>query len=218
MPAKTTIYPAAFIKDQKANQGFTLVELIIGIVLFSVALVTVVSVIMPQTRKAIDPIWQVRSVTLAQSILTEISSKAFDEASITSSGRKACNDSVACSASGSLGADVGESRNTLGPDLGETRSTFDDIDDYNGLRLIGGDITNSSDASLTALTTDLFLGFEAQITVFYDDNQDGINDDDIDQDGTLDSGNVVGNRKLIKVSVFTPDGEEIPFASYRSNF
>jgi MSHA pilin protein MshD len=207
MPAKTTIYPAAFIKDQKANQGFTLVELIIGIVLFSVALVTVVSVIMPQTRKAIDPIWQVRSVTLAQSILTEISSKAFDEASITSSGRKACNDSVACSASGSLGADVGESRNT-----------FDDIDDYNGLRLIGGDITNSSDASLTALTTDLFLGFEAQITVFYDDNQDGINDDDIDQDGTLDSGNVVGNRKLIKVSVFTPDGEEIPFASYRSNF
>jgi MSHA pilin protein MshD len=207
MPAKTTIYPAAFMKDQKANQGFTLVELIIGIVLFSVALVTVVSVIMPQTRKAIDPIWQVRSVTLAQSILTEISSKAFDEASITSSGRKACNDSVACSASGSLGADVGESRNT-----------FDDIDDYNGLRLIGGDITNSSDASLTALTTDLFLGFEAQITVFYDDNQDGINDDDIDQDGTLDSGNVVGNRKLIKVSVFTPDGEEIPFASYRSNF
>jgi MSHA pilin protein MshD len=207
MPAKTTIYPAAFIKDQKANQGFTLVELIIGIVLFSVALVTVVSVIMPQTRKAIDPIWQVRSVTLAQSILTEISSKAFDEASITSSGRKACNDSVACSASGSLGADVGESRNT-----------FDDIDDYNGLRLIGGDITNSSDASLTALTTDLFLGFEAQITVFYDDNQDGINDDDIDQDGTLDSGTVVGNRKLIKVSVFTPDGEEIPFASYRSNF
>jgi len=48
------------------SQGFTLVELIVGIVLFSVSLVTVVSVIMPQTRKAIDPIWQVRGVTLAQ--------------------------------------------------------------------------------------------------------------------------------------------------------
>jgi len=51
-----------------------------------------------------------------------------------------------------------------------------------------------------------------------DDNSDGINDDDLDQDGNLDSGVLVGNRKLIKVSVFTPDGAELPFASYRSNF
>lgn len=192
---------------KQKNKGFTLVELIIGIVLFSVALVTVVSVIMPQTKKAIDPIWQVRSVTLAQSILSEMSSKAFDEVSITSAGWRACNNTSACSLSALLGADAGESR-----------STYDDIDDYHGLRLIGADISNSSDASLTALTNDLFLGFEAQITVFYDDNMDGINDDDVNQDGTLDTGTLAGNRKLIQVSVFTPEGEEIPFASYRSNY
>lgn len=192
---------------RQKSKGFTLVELIIGIVLFSVALVTVVSVIMPQTKKAIDPIWQVRAVTLAQSILTEMSSKAFDEASITSAGWQACNNIAACSVSASLGIDAGESRNT-----------FDDIDDFNGLRLIGADISNSSNASLTSLTNDLFLGFEAQITVFYDDNMDGINDDDLDQDGSLDTGTVSGNRKLIQVSVFTPEGEEIPFASYRSNY
>lgn len=186
------------------SQGFTLVELIVGIVLFSVSLVTVVSVIMPQTRKAIDPIWQVRGVTLAQSLLTEISAKAFDESSISSAGREACNHTLACTES-----------SALGPDTGEARNTFDDIDDYNGLRLIGADISN---ASQSAVNTDLFLGFEAQVSVFYDDNSDGINDDDLDQDGNLDSGVLVGNRKLIKVSVFTPDGAELPFASYRSNF
>lgn len=196
-----------YFGKQTKYAGFTLIELIIGIVLFSIAMVTIVSVIMPQAKRGIDPIWQVRALTLGQSLLTEISSKAFDEASISSLGRSACNDTVACSTS-----------SALGPDTGETRANFDDIDDYNGLSLQGADISNTSQTALSSLTSDLFLGFEAQVAVFYDDNVDGINDDDINTDGNLDSGSLIGNRKLISILVITPDGERIPFAAYRNNF
>lgn len=186
--------------------GFTLVELVIGIMLFSIAMVTIVSVIMPQTKQAIDPLWQVRAVTLGQSLLSEVSSKAFDEESTISSGRQACNFLSSCTLSGSLGAEIGESRNN-----------FDDIDDYHGLNLLGIEISNASESNLSADVSDLFLGFQAQISVVYDDNADGINDDDTDNDGNLDTGTFVGNQKLITIIIITPGGEEIPFSSYRTN-
>ncbi len=188
-------------------KGFTLVELIVGIVLFSIAMVTIVSVIMPQIKNGIDPIMQVRSVTLAQSLLSEISAKAFDEASLSNNGRVTCNHTTSCTSSAALGWDANESR-----------QNFDDVDDYHGLALSGVAIANASEASVTALTEDLFLGFSAKISVVYDDNADGINDDDINNDGTLDSGTLVGNRKLISVVVTTPAGEQMVFATYRNNF
>jgi MSHA pilin protein MshD len=189
------------------QSGFTLIELVIGIVVFSIALVMMTSVIMGQMRKGIDPIWQVRTVTLGQSLLSEISSKAFDENSIGNGGRQACNNDVSCSAS-----------NSLGPDAGESRNNFDDIDDFNGLSLSGTDIANSSQGTISTDTAKLFQGFEAQITVFYDTNYDGINDDDLDQDDVLDTGSLVANQKRIEVVVITPEGERIPFSTYRNNF
>jgi MSHA pilin protein MshD len=194
------------ISPKQYSKGFTLIELVIGIVLFSIAMVTIVSVIMPQTKQAIDPLWQVRALTLGQSLLSEISSKAFDENSTITSGRQACNFTSSCTLSGNLGADTGESRNN-----------FDDIDDYDGLNLTGLEISNASESSLSADVSDLFLGFQAQISVVYDDNTDGINDDDLDNDSNLDTGTVAGNKKLITVIVITPGGEEIPFSSYRTN-
>lgn len=188
----------------KHQSGFTLIELIVGIVVFSVALVMLASVIMPQTRKGIDPIWQVRAVTLGQSLLNEVSSKAFDENSITNNGRQAC---IACSVS-----------NELGPDDDESRNNFDDIDDFKGLELTGANIANASEAILSADTTRLFQGFQAEIDVFYDANYDGINDDDVDQDDNLDTGTLVANQKRIEVTVITPEGERISFSTYRNNF
>jgi len=196
--------------DQSAYRyrsgGFTLVELIIGIVLFSVAMVTIVSVIIPQSKKGIDPLWQVRAVSLSQSLLSEMSAKAFDEKSLTSFGRQPCNYRSACTLSGSMG-----------PETGETRNNFDDIDDYHGLVLSGAQISNASNRALSSQTSDLFLGFEARISVFYDNNADGINDDDTNSDGALDSGTLSANQKLISIVVVTPGGEEIPFAAYRKN-
>lgn len=185
-------------------KGFTLIELVIGIVVFSVAMVMFVSVIMPQTKKGIDPIWQVRAVTLAQSLFNEISSKAFDENTITANGYEPCDP---CSESSSLGQDGSENRDN-----------YDDIDDYDGLILSGVDISNSIGQNFSNSTTDLFLGFTASVSVFYDDNYDGINDDDTNSDDVLDTGTLVGSQKRLEIIVFTPDGEAIPFSTYRNNF
>ena len=189
------------------QSGFTLIELVVGMVVFAVAMVMVVSVIMPQARQGIHPIWQVRAVSLGQSLLSEITSKAFDETSITASGRVACNDTTNCTESGALGADGSESR-----------TTFDDIDDYNGLVLSGVDISNAMGQSYSSDISELFLGFSATVSVSYDDNFDGVNDDDLNSDGILDSGTLVGNQKRIEVVIYTPEGEAITFSSYRANF
>ena len=187
--------------------GFTLIELVVGIVIFSIAMVMVSSVLLPQAKRGIDPLWQVRAVTLAQSLMSELNAKAFDENAITGSGLEACTSIRACTNSANLGFETGE-----------VRASFDDIDDYHGLVLQGVDIANSTSSAFSSNTSSLFLGFEARISVFYDDNYDGINDDDTNGDGTLDSGTLVGERKLIQIQIITPDGEFVPFATYRDNY
>lgn len=188
-------------------RGFTLIELIAGIVVFAVSLTLVTTLVANQSRQSIDPIWQVKAIELGQSLLSEINAKAFDENSDFIGGTERCNESDPCSTSGSLGSDTGE-----------LRDNFDDIDDYNGLDATDGNITNSLGQSLSGPNGNFYQGFRAQVSVFYDDNADGINDDDLNQDGVLDSGTLIGNQKLIRIVITTPGGDQIPFTSFRANY
>ena len=100
----------------------------------------------------------------------------------------------------------------------QNRDEFDDVDDYNGLTLSGSDIVGFLGGSITFQGLDVYSGYQADISVFYDVNQDGINDDDLDQNGSLDTGTYSANRKHINVTITTPDGEPIVFAAYRDNY
>jgi MSHA pilin protein MshD len=195
------------VKPAYKHEGFTLVELVVGILVFAIAMVALANVFIPQVTKGIDPIWQVRAVTLAQSLSSEIRAKAFDENTQFANVGGPCGDSQACTQSGSLG-----------PDAGETRPFFDDVDDFHGLVLQGSDIASSLGLSAGFAGVDVYAGFSASVSVFYDDNEDGINDDDLDQDNTLDSGVLVGSRKLVQITVQTPGGENIVFAMFRNNY
>ncbi|MGQ8366064.1 type IV pilus modification PilV family protein [Glaciecola sp. 1036] len=188
------------------HKGFTLVEMIVGMVIFAVSMVVLVSVFMPQAKRGIDPIWQTRAVMLGQSLLNEINAKAFDHNSDFLGSNQRCNEGTSCTTSGALGAD------------GEARSDFNDIDDYNNLTLNASDIVGILGESIEFQGRDVYTGFQAQVQVFYDANQDGVNDDDINGDGVLDSGALVANRKLIRVTIITPDDERILFSSYRDNY
>jgi MSHA pilin protein MshD len=189
------------------NKGFTLVELIIGLLVFAVAMASLTNIFLPQVQKGIDPIWQVRAVTLAQSLSNEIRAKAFDENTGFGGISGPCGDTKACTTS-----------SALGPDSGESRSAFDDVDDYHGLVLQGSDIANSLGINTSFSGVDVYAGFSARVSVFYDNNQDGINDDDLDQDQTLDSGTLVGQRKLITIEVQTPASESMFFSMFRENY
>ena len=82
----------------RANvRGFTLIELIIGIVVFTIIMLVIIGVIGPQSRLSIEPIWQIRASELAQSLLTEINAKSFDEQSDHSGGNTRCNEGQSCS-------------------------------------------------------------------------------------------------------------------------
>nr|WP_136251354.1 prepilin-type N-terminal cleavage/methylation domain-containing protein [Ningiella ruwaisensis] len=206
MNVKSSLW-ARLTLTKRHQCGFTLIELIIGILLFAIAMVALANVFIPQLKRGIDPIWQTRAVTLAQSLSNEIHAKAFDENAYSLAESQACGLSVACTTSGALG-----------PDIGENRSSFDDVDDFHGFSTSGSDIASSLGTSASFAGVDVYEGFSAHVSVFYDDNADGVNDDDADQDGNLDSATLIGTKKLIQIRIDTPAGESLWFSMFRENY
>jgi MSHA pilin protein MshD len=97
------------------QRGATLVELVMTIVIISVAIAGVIGAFALITGRSADPLNQTRAVELAQLYMDEIISKKYDNA--TPQGGQppyvgSCN---------------------IGPDGGETRASYDDVDDYNGI-------------------------------------------------------------------------------------
>lgn len=191
--------------------GFTLIEMIIGIVIFGLALAMVTALIFPLAGRSVDPIMQVRATELAATLLREIGAKRFDE---NGTGSIRCNDDLnddgdftdtgesACTAAIDLGPETGESRNA-------TTSNFNDVDDYNGLLQGAGQtdavIRNSLGEVLVVDGQTLYAGFSVSVSVIYDGNLDGIADTD-------------QTSKFVIVSVTTPGQETLQFSTYRSNY
>lgn len=184
------------------QRGFTLIELVIGIMVFAVALGLFSSMLVPLASRSVDPVFQVRASELAQSLINEIVSKPFDEQSSRVGGFNRCNElGKRCTAAAALG-----------PDGSEMRDNYNDVDDYDGLEQQGDEIQNVFAEQITYAGQALYAGFSVRVQVYYDDNMDGI--DDALRRGT----NYIGNNKLVSVAVTTPNGETLLFSSYRSNY
>lgn len=111
---KPSMTPSMYRSRQ---QGVTLVELVISIVIMSVAMVGVLSAFGFGVSRSADPLWQNKSLKLAQLYLDEILAKPYDD-----------NTPV-----GGLPEVAAPSCAALGRESGETaRINFDDVDDYNG--------------------------------------------------------------------------------------
>jgi len=117
----------SFIKQQ----GVTLVELVISIVVLSIAMVAMMNSFSLSMSHSADPLWRNKALKLGQLYLDEILAKKYDES--TPIGGIPAVPAPLCS---SLNSD------------GETRETYDDVDDYNGTDdLPPENLTNSIDAS-----------------------------------------------------------------------
>lgn len=97
------------------ERGFTLVELIVTMVVISIAMLGISYVLSFAFAHQSDGLWQAKSVALAESYFEEIMARRFDETTPLG-GLPPCG---TCS--------------TVGPDSGETRAQFDDVDDYDGV-------------------------------------------------------------------------------------
>ncbi|HTN32523.1 MAG TPA: type II secretion system protein [Marinobacter sp.] len=121
------------------ERGATLIELVITIVIISVAIAGVVGAFSVITGRSADPLNQTRAVELAQLYMDEILTKKYDESAHQG------------------GVPRVPGNCTSGPEGAETRATFNDVDDYHGLSGVPASHTNTALAG--------YEGFKVSVTV-----------------------------------------------------
>ena len=180
-------------KLPKSQTGFTLLELVIGIVVFTISLTIVLSLIVPQAEQTAEPFRQVKAAKLGQSLMNDILSRSYDENSDRSPPFVTCVDKPDPSnASDNLCSDA------LGPDAGETsEEAYDDVDDYNG-------VDDSPPVSLIGSIDSSYSTYRVQVTVTCD--------------GSTVSASGNSHVKKILVQVTPPRERPIAFAAYKGNF
>ncbi|ART81289.1 hypothetical protein CBP31_00450 [Oceanisphaera profunda] len=98
--------------------GFSLFELVLGIMLLSILMTGAVAMLINLAPKTVDPAMEVRAAQLAQRLLNDISLQKYDHA----------NNNFAC---GSADGETCTSVDKFGPDTGESSlADFNDVDDY----------------------------------------------------------------------------------------
>lgn len=125
--------------------GFTLIEIIVGIVMLAISLSVLYSLIVPAEQQSADQIQQIKASELAQGLMDDILSRAFDEKSDMAGSQWRCNEPSQPSCSSSLGKDSGET----------SRDSFDDVDDFNGFNQKIDAVGTGLDQSYTSFTLDV---------------------------------------------------------------
>jgi MSHA pilin protein MshD len=174
---------------RKLTSGFTLIEVIVGIVVLSISFSILTTLIYPLANQSAEQVHEIRAAELGQSMINEILGRAFDEKSDMAGGFIRCGESgVSCS--------------VIGLDSGETlRVHYDDVDDYDVIKF-GDTIQNSLGADISAL----YVGFSMNVDV--------INDANYDASGSGDN----STAKLITITVRTPQNFDFIFSVYKVNF
>jgi MSHA pilin protein MshD len=176
----------------KQSKGFTLIELVIGIVVIAIVTLVVTAGLGSLFRQTVDPWQQVRAAELGQSLMNDIMARKFDE-----------SNTAVLRCSGNAADCTNPPEALVCPDIGnplpntegnETRSDFDDVDDFNCL---GITTTGLSNTFGTSLEEDFYRGFSAEVRVY------SVED------------NVI---KQIDVVIITPQDERIEFSSQRGNW
>ncbi|MCG9730291.1 type II secretion system GspH family protein [Shewanella sp. Isolate13] len=181
---------------RQTQRAFTLVELVVGMVVISIAFVLLSTMLFPQAERAADTLHRVRSAELAHSILNEIWGKRYDQNTNSNGGVPACG----APAKPAFGLPAGlpcTAPANLGPDtvagVTEARNDYNDVDDYSGLN-INSNMLNSSETY-----ADRYINYGLEVLVAYD-NLPNL------------------NTKLVTINVTTPNGEVMTFNAIRSNY
>lgn len=102
------------------RRGATLIELVIGIVIISIALTVLFAVTSRTTEHSVDPMIRIQANAVAQSYLEEVMQKSFCDPDLASDCVAACSGAGAC---GNASCTSQEG----------ARSIFDDVCDYDNL-------------------------------------------------------------------------------------
>jgi len=183
--------------NRKKVSGFTLIEVIVGIVVLSISFSVLTTLIYPLANQSAEQVHQIRAAELGQSMINEILGRAFDDNSDMAGGFTRCGESsVSCSDNDNMGADVIESSG-----LTEARASYDDVDDYDAIEF-GNTLRNSLGVDISTK----YVGFDMDVTVINDANFNGSASANIE------------TAKLITITVRTPQDFDFIFSVYKVNF
>jgi len=136
----------------RRQAGVTLIELVISIVVITVAVVGVLSAMNTAARHSADPMLQTQANAIAQSYLEEITLRAF------------CDPDQTCT----VGNPPGTANCTVCPAAeGGGRAVYDNVCDYDGLSDVGA--VDQTGAAITGLE-----GYTVQATVATGDTLNGL--------------------------------------------
>ena len=141
--------------DKTKQRGTSLIELIMFIVIVSIALAGILLVMNVTTKNSADPLIRKQALAIAESLLEEVELMPFTFCDPDDPAATTAADVAACATPEVIGVENDVSR--YDPTL-----PFDNVSDYNGFTMNAGngginDITNSAIAAL--------VGYSATVTV-----------------------------------------------------
>ncbi len=215
--------------QQYKQKGISLIELVIFIVIMSVALTSITLIYINTTRYSADPMVRIRSIELAQSTLEEILLKAYDDNTPVGGGCVQMNDisTTLCSSGITPASDPTVAGKPLIAEEA-TRNLYDDVDDYHNKLYCGASVIAANTACPTLTCTTLqdgsgtnistqYSGFSVCITLSYTGGA-GSEIDSVAM--TTGSKTVVATNdaKRIDVIVTDPLNSRIALSAYRLNY
>jgi len=175
------------------QRGISLIELIMFIVIISVALTGILLVMNIVTRSSADPLVHKQALAIAESLLEEVELMPFtfcdpDDASAVTAQSAVVGGTGCATTVETMGPEAGEAR-------GSTTTPFDNVNDYNGLNMAAGSVTDITGGAAVG-------GYAANIAV---------------TNAAL--GAVpAGESLLITVTVTGPDGLPVVLDGYRTRY
>ncbi|SUI71321.1 Tfp pilus assembly protein PilV [Shewanella putrefaciens] len=148
--------PRLFLHKISPHKGFTLIELVVGMLVIAIAIVMLSSMLFPQADRAAKTLHRVRSAELAHSVMNEIWGKRYDQNTNANGGVPACGSplGMSCTPADKLGKDIVSG-------IVESRNNFNDVDDYHGLNETAT-VLNSSQTY-----TEAYPNYRLSVTVAY---------------------------------------------------
>ncbi len=146
------------------QRGISLIELIIFIVIISVALTGILLVMNSVTRHSADPLIHKQALAIAESLLEEVELMPFtycdpDDASAVTATAAVVGGTGCATTVEAMGSEAGELR-------GSTVTPLDNVNDYNALPLVAGAVVDiNGNAAVTGYTASVAVTQTALDTV-----------------------------------------------------
>lgn len=153
---------------QICQKGISLIELVIFIVILSIALTGITLIYINTTRHSADPLVRIRSIELAQATLDEILLKAYDDNTPVGGGCVQMSDATTtlCTSGVTPASDPDAAGKPLGAEEA-TRTLFDDVDDYHNQLYCGTNVVAADTACTTLTCQDLLDASGNNISALY---------------------------------------------------